>query len=111
MHSVAARAATNESADPRAVELGARRTLRGSLPCYLRQSDVFMASTAAVRVDRARPADFGRGDTSHAGGMPKLVYVQSPAPDRDPRLSDMLHPDPWTGLSYRGSAPARKSAR
>jgi hypothetical protein len=26
----------------------------------------------------------------NAGGMPKLVYVQSPVPDRDPRLKEML---------------------
>ena len=40
----------------------------------------------------------------NAGGMPKLVYVQSPAPDRDPRLSEMLSRIQSDGLSYRGFA-------
>jgi predicted ATPase len=34
--------------------------------------------------------------------MPKLVYVQSPAPDRDPRLKAMLSRIQSDGLSYRG---------
>jgi predicted ATPase len=34
--------------------------------------------------------------------MPKLVYVQSPAPDRDPRLKEMLSRIQSDGLSYRG---------
>ena len=38
----------------------------------------------------------------NASGMPKLVYVQSPAPDRDPRLSEMLSRIQSDGLSYRG---------
>jgi hypothetical protein len=38
----------------------------------------------------------------NAGEMPKLVYVQSPAPDRDPRLSAMLSRIQSDGLSYRG---------
>ena len=38
----------------------------------------------------------------NASGMPKLVYVQSPAPDRDPRLKAMLSRIQSDGLSYRG---------
>ena len=40
----------------------------------------------------------------NAGGMPKLVYVQSPAPDRDARLKEMLSRIQSDGLSYRGFA-------
>jgi hypothetical protein len=38
----------------------------------------------------------------NAGGMPKLVHVQSPAADRDPRLTEMLGRIQSDGLSYRG---------
>ncbi|HEX5729490.1 ATP-binding protein, partial [Microbacterium sp.] len=42
----------------------------------------------------------------NATGKPKLVYVQSPAPDRDPRLSAMLERIQSDGLSYRGYGTA-----
>ncbi|HET6758796.1 MAG TPA: NB-ARC domain-containing protein, partial [Propionibacteriaceae bacterium] len=44
----------------------------------------------------------------NAGGMPKLVYVQSPAPDRDPRLKEMLSRIQSDGLSYRGFATSEE---
>jgi hypothetical protein len=51
-------------------------------------------------VDRARPAISGLEDEYvNAGGMPKLVYLQSPAPDRDPRLTEMLGRIQSDGLS------------
>ena len=40
--------------------------------------------------------------------MPKLVYVQSPAPDRDPRLKEMLGRIQSDGLSYRGFATSEE---
>jgi hypothetical protein len=59
-------------------------------------------------VDRADQEVSGLEDEYlNAGGMPKLVYVQS-CPDRDPRLRAVLSRIQSVGLSYRGLASSEE---
>jgi predicted ATPase len=88
-------------------ELGARPyPPRDLYLAYLRQSDVFIG-IYGQQYGWIAPDQQVSGledEYLNAGGMPKLVYVQSPAPDRDPRLSEMLSRIQSDGLSYRGFA-------
>jgi predicted ATPase len=88
-------------------ELGARPyPPRDLYLAYLRQSDVFIG-IYGQQYGWIAPEQEVSGledEYLNAGGMPKLVYVQSPAPDRDPRLKEMLSRIQSDGLSYRGFA-------
>ena len=86
-------------------ELGARPyPPRDLYLAYLRQSDVFIGIYGQQYGWIAPDQEISglEDEYLNAGGMPKLVYVQSPAPDRDPRLSAMLSRIQSDGLSYRG---------
>ena len=86
-------------------ELGARPyPPRELYLAYLRQSDVFIGIYGQQYGWIAPDQQISglEDEYLNAGGMPKLVYVQSPAPDRDPRLSEMLSRIQSDGLSYRG---------
>jgi predicted ATPase len=102
----AARAAIEQlRLTPVLFELGARPyPPRELYLAYLRQSDVFIGIYGQQYGWIAPDQEVSglEDEYINAGGMPKLVYVQSPAPGRDPRLSDMLHRIQSDGLSYRG---------
>jgi predicted ATPase len=86
-------------------ELGARPyPPRDLYLAYLRQSDVFIGIYGQQYGWIAPDQEISglEDEYVNAGMMPKLVYVQSPAPDRDPRLSAMLSRIQSDGLSYRG---------
>jgi predicted ATPase len=86
-------------------ELGARPyPPRDLYLAYLRQSDVFIGIYGQQYGWIAPDQEVSglEDEYLNAGGMPKLVYVQSPAPDRDPRLGAMLSRIQSDGLSYRG---------
>ena len=88
-------------------ELGARPyPPRDLYLAYLRQSDIFIGIYGQQYGWIAPDQEVSglEDEYLNAGGMPKLVYVQSPAPDRDPRLSEMLSRIQSDGLSYRGFA-------
>src|SRR4030095_11450357 len=88
-------------------ELGARPSPpRYLYLAYLRQSDVFVGIYGQQYGWIAPDQEISglEDEYLNAGAMPKLVYVQSPAPDRDPRLSEMLTRIQSDGLSYRGFA-------
>jgi Domain of unknown function (DUF4062) len=88
-------------------ELGARPyPPRDLYLAYLRQSDVFIGIYGQQYGWIAPDQEISglEDEYLNAGGMPKLVYVQSPAPDRDPRLKEMLSRIQSDGLSYRGFA-------
>jgi predicted ATPase len=85
-------------------ELGARPyPPRELYLAYLQQSDVFIG-IYGQQYGWIAPDQQVSGledEYLNATRMPKLVYVQSPAPDRDPRLSEMLTRIQSDGLSYR----------
>ena len=86
-------------------ELGARPyPPRDLYLAYLRQSDVFIGIYGQQYGWIAPDQEVSglEDEYLNASGMPKLVYVQSPAPDRDPRLREMLSRIQSDGLSYRG---------
>src|SRR5215207_1437107 len=86
-------------------ELGARPyPPRDLYLAYLRQSDIFVGIYGQQYGWIAPDQEVSglEDEYLNAGDMPKLVYVQSPAPDRDPRLSAMLTRIQSDGLSYRG---------
>jgi hypothetical protein len=86
-------------------ELGARpHPPRELYLAYLRQSDVFIGIYGEQYGWIAPDQEISglEDEYLNAGGMPKLVYLQSPAPDRDPRLSAMVRRIQSDGLSYRG---------
>jgi predicted ATPase len=88
-------------------ELGARPyPPRELYLAYLRQSDVFIGIYGQQYGWIAPDQEISglEDEYLNAGGMPKLVYVQSPAPDRDPRLEEMLSRIQSDGFSYRGFA-------
>jgi predicted ATPase len=86
-------------------ELGARPyPPRELYLAYLRQSDVFVG-IYGQQYGWIAPDQNVSGledEYLNASDKPKLVYVLSPAPDRDPRLSEMLNRIQSDGLSYRG---------
>src|SRR4029453_10911612 len=88
-------------------ELGARPyPPRDLYLAYLRQSDVFHGIYGQQYGWIAPDQEISglEDEYLNAGGMPKLVYVQSPALNRDPRLKEMLSRIQSDGLSYRGFA-------
>jgi hypothetical protein len=88
-------------------ELGARPyPPRDLYLAYLRQSDIFIGIYGQQYGWIAPDQEISglEDEYLNVGKMPKLIYVQSPAPDRDPRLSEMLSRIPSDGLSYRGFA-------
>jgi hypothetical protein len=101
----AARAAIEQlRLTPVLFELGARPyPPRDLYLAYLRQSDVFIGIYGQQYGWIAPDQEVSglEDEYLNAGGMPKLVYVQSPAPDRDPRLTAMLSRIQSDGLSYR----------
>jgi predicted ATPase len=92
-------------------ELGARPyPPRELYLAYLRQSDVFVGIYGQQYGWIAPDQEISglEDEYLNAGGKPKLVYVQTPAPDRDPRLSAMLTRIQSDGLSYRGFSTAEE---
>ena len=88
-------------------ELGARPyPPRELYLAYLQQSDIFIG-IYGQQYGWIAPGQQVSGledEYLNAGGKPKLIYVQSPAPERDPRLTAMLERISSDGLSYRGFA-------
>src|SRR5829696_5852105 len=86
-------------------ELGARPyPPRELYLAYLRQSDVFIGIYGKQYGWIAPDQEVSglQDEYLNAGDLPKLVYVQAPVPDRDPRLTAMLTRIQSDGLSYRG---------
>src|ERR671910_2249315 len=86
-------------------ELGARPyPPRQLYLAYLRQSDVFIGIYGQQYGWIAPGQEISGLEDEYraAADKPKLIYVQSPAPDRDPRLAAMLTRVSSDGLSYRG---------
>ncbi len=91
-------------------ELGARPyPPRDLYLAYLRQSDVFIAIYGSQYgwIAPGRQVSGLEDEYLAATHMPRLVYVASPAPDRDPRLTAMLDRVQQGGLSYRRFGRAR----
>jgi hypothetical protein len=95
-------------------ELGARPyPPRDLYLAYLQQSDVFIG-IYAQQYGWVAPGSTVSGledEFLAASDKPRLVYIRSPAPERDPRLSDMLHRMQSTGLSYHTFKTPRDLAR
>jgi Domain of unknown function (DUF4062) len=80
---------------PVAFELGARPyPPRELYRAYLAQSDIFVGLywQRYGRVDPGREVSSLEEEYQLAlsGGLPRLLYVKSPAPNRDPRLAGLL---------------------
>ncbi len=92
-------------------ELGARPyPPRDLYLAYLRQSDVFIG-IYGEQYGWIAPGQQVSGledEYLAATDKPKLVYVQSPAPGRDPRLTEMLERVGQGGLSYRTFGSAKE---
>ena len=91
-------------------ELGARPYPPQDLYlAYLRQSDVFIGIYGQQYgwIAPGRERSGLEDEYLAASDKPKLVYVQSPAPGRDPRLADMLERVGQGGLSYRTYSSAK----
>jgi predicted ATPase len=85
-------------------ELGARPyPPRDLYLAYLAQSDVFVAiyGESYGTVEPGRSVSGLEDEYLAAGDKPQLVYVQQPAPDREPRLAEMLERVARGGVSYR----------
>jgi hypothetical protein len=104
-----ARAAAREAIErlrltPVLFELGARPyPPRDLYLAYLRQSDVFLG-IYGQSYGWIAPGEKISGledEYLAAANKPKLVYVQSPAPEREPRLAKLLDRIRSDGLSYR----------
>jgi predicted ATPase len=106
----AARAAIEElRLIPVMFELGARPyPPRDLYLAYLRQSDVFVGIYGQQYGWIAPGQEISGLEDEYiaASGKPKLVYVQSAAPERDSRLVEMLRRIQSDGLSYRTFARA-----
>jgi predicted ATPase len=92
-------------------ELGARpHPPRELYLAYLQQSDVFVGiywqSYGWVAPDQT--VSGLEDEYLSAGGKPKLVYLKTPAPDRDPRLVQMMDRIGSDGLSYRSFGTAEE---
>src|SRR5262245_56950921 len=59
---------------------------------YLAQSDVFIGVywQRYGQLVPGMPVSGLEEEFSLSGGLPRLLYVKAPAPDRDPRLEDLL---------------------
>ncbi|GIF73992.1 DUF4062 domain-containing protein [Asanoa siamensis] len=85
-------------------ELGARPyPPRDLYLAYLDQSDVFVAmyGESYGMVEPGREVSGLEDEFLAAKGKPQLVYVQRPAPHREPRLTEMLERVARGGVSYR----------
>lgn len=85
-------------------ELGARpHPPRELYLSYLRQSDVFIGIYGERYgwIAPDREISGLEDEYRSAMGMPKLVYLREPAPERDPRLTTLLEQVRDDGLSYR----------
>jgi predicted ATPase len=92
-------------------ELGARPyPPRDLYLAYLRQSDVFIGIYGEQYgwIAPGRGVSGLEDEYLAASDKPKLVYVESPAPDRDPRLAQMLDRVAQSGLSYRTFTQAQE---
>jgi predicted ATPase len=95
-------------------ELGARPyPPRDLYLAYLRQSDVFVGIYGESYGWIAPGGTVSGLEDEYlaASDKPKLVYVQSPAPRRDPRLAEMLQRVGRSGLSYRTFGHAKELVR
>jgi predicted ATPase len=95
-------------------ELGARPyPPRELYLAYLDQSDVFVGIYGQQYgwIAPGRDVSGLEDEFIAAGDKPRLVYVQSPAPDRDPRLAAMLRRVQESGLSYHAFHHPRDLAR
>ena len=95
-------------------ELGARPyPPRELYLAYLRQSDVFIGiyGTQYGWVAPGRAVSGLEDEYLAAADKPRLVYIRSPAPDRDPRLAEMLQRVEQSGLSYHTFNRARDLGR
>ncbi len=95
-------------------ELGARPyPPRELYLAYLNQSDVFIGIYGREYgwVAPGRDVSGLEDEFLAAGDKPRLVYVQSQAPDRDPRLAAMLERVQQGGLSYPTFTHAKELAR
>jgi hypothetical protein len=74
-------------------ELGARpHPARALYRAYLHRATSSSASTSPATA-RSRPVRRSRGledEYQLSGGFPRLVYVKAPAPNREPRLGELL---------------------
>src|SRR4051794_41911515 len=89
-------------------ELGARPHPPKELYlAYLRQSHVFLGIYAEQYGWIAPGEDVSGLEQEYlaSGDKPRLIYVKTPAPARDPRLADMLERIANEGLSYRRGTP------
>jgi predicted ATPase len=85
-------------------ELGARPyPPRDLYLAYLAQSDVFVGiyGESYGTVEPGRTVSGLEDEYLAASGKPQLVYVQRPAPGREPRLAAMLERVARSGVSYR----------
>ena len=75
---------------------------------YLAQADVFIG-VYWQRYGQLVPSRQVSGleeEFDLSGGLPRLLYVKGPAPDREPRLADLLaRIQEESSASYRHSAP------
>jgi predicted ATPase len=90
---------------PMMFELGARpHPPRDVYRAYLAQSQVFMGIywQSCGWVAPGERMSGLEDEYVLSAGMPRLIYVKSPAPDREPRLADMLNQIKDSGdVSYR----------
>ncbi|GIF67944.1 hypothetical protein Ais01nite_59790 [Asanoa ishikariensis] len=85
-------------------ELGARPyPPRDLYLAYLSQSDVFVAvyGESYGTIEPGRTVSGLEDEFLSANGKPQLVYVQRPAPNREPRLAELLKRVAGSGVSYR----------
>jgi predicted ATPase len=95
-------------------ELGARPyPPRDLYLAYLRQSDVFVGIYGSQYGWIAPGQEHSGLEDEYlaAGDKPRLVYVRSPAPDRDPRLVELLKRVRQSGVSYHTYRTARDLGR
>src|SRR5215472_7286188 len=89
-------------------ELGARpHPPRNVYRAYLAQSQVFVGIYWQSYGWVAPGEEISGLEDEYllSGGMPRLIYVKSPAPDREPRLADLLaRIEDEGGVSYKGFA-------
>jgi hypothetical protein len=74
-------------------ELGARPYPPQALyRAYLAQSDLFVGLywQRYGRVDPGMEVSGLEEELQLSAGLPRLLYVKTPAPDRDPRLAELL---------------------
>ena len=92
-------------------ELGARaHPPRALYLAYLEQSQIFVAIYGEQYGWVAPGQDISGLEDEYvaAAGMPKLVYIKKPAPDRQPRLAAMIVRIQADGLSYHSFESAQE---